>query len=94
MLKAFLGRLFGGAAESASVEADAVEYEGFCIRPAPFISRGQYQTCGIIEKEISGELKQHRFVRAESHSSREEAVEFSLFKARQLIDDRGDRLFD
>ena len=38
-------------------------------------------------------MKEHRFVRAEMHSSREAAVEFSIAKARQLIDEQGERLF-
>ena len=54
---------------------------------------GQYQTCGVIEKEVRGELKEHRFIRAETHSSREEAVAFSIAKAQQLIDEQGERLF-
>ncbi len=31
---------------------------------------------------------------AESHPSREDAVEFSLIKARQIIDQQGDRIFE
>jgi hypothetical protein len=93
MLKTLLGRFFGGGAIEAP-EAETVEYNGYRIRPAPYTYQGQYQTCGIIEKEIGGELKEHRFIRAESHPSREAAIEFSLAKGRQLIDERGDRLFD
>jgi hypothetical protein len=91
MLKALFSRLFGGGSEAAV--ADAIEYSGYRIRPTPYRRAGSYQTCGVIEKEVWGELKEHRFVRAETHPSHEAAVEFSLAKARQLIDEQGERLF-
>ena len=90
MLKALRSRLFGGGTTSTG---EAVEYEGYRIRPSPFASKGQYQTCGTIEREIGGELKQHRFIRAESHPSRDQAIEFSIAKAKQIIDEQGDRIF-
>jgi hypothetical protein len=91
MLKGLFARLFGNAA--APAEEDPVEYEGYRIHPTPFPRLGQYQTAGIIEKEIGGEVREHRFVRAETHSSREEAIAFSIAKAKQIIDEQGDRLF-
>jgi hypothetical protein len=71
-----------------------VEYNGFTIRAAPFKSEGQYQTAGIIEKEVGGVRKEHRFIRADRHATYEDAVAFSLTKARQIIDLQGERLFD
>lgn len=91
MLKALWGRLFGGEREEAGGEA--IDYEGYRIRPTPYRRGGEFQTCGVIEKEIAGELKQHRFVRAELHPSRVAAIEFSLAKARQIIDEQGERMF-
>jgi hypothetical protein len=91
MLKGLLSRLFGGGGAQAA--AEAVEYEGYLIRPAPFASKGQYQTCGTIEKELGGELKQYQFIRAEAHPSRDQAIEFSIAKAKQIIDEQGDRIF-
>ena len=92
MLRAFLARFFGGSA-AAPPEEDPVEYNGYRIRPTPFPRLGQYQTAGVIEKEIGGEVKEHRFVRAETHSSHEEAVAYSIVKAKQIIDEQGDRIF-
>ena len=40
-----------------------------------------------------GETKSHPFVRADLHASREQAIEFSLLKAQQIIDEQGDRIF-
>ena len=92
MLRAFFARFFGGSA-AAPPEEDPVEYNGYSIRPTPFPRLGQYQTAGLIEKEIGGEMKEHRFVRAETHSSREEAIAYSVVKAKQIIDEQGDRIF-
>jgi len=91
MLKALFTRLFGGGSQAAVEES--IEYNGYRIRPAPYRRGGEYQTSGVIEKEVRGELKEHRFIRAETHPSREAAVEFSIAKARQLIDEQGERLF-
>ena len=84
-------RLVSGGATAKEVEA--IPYNGFLIQPTPYARGGGYQTCGVITKEIGSEMKEHRFVRAETHPSRDAAVEFSLAKARQLIDEQGDRLF-
>jgi hypothetical protein len=89
MFRGWFARLFGNAA--APPEEDPVEYNGYRIRPTPFPRLGQ--TAGIIEKEIGGEVKEHRFVRAETHSSHEEAIAFSIAKAKQIIDEQAERLF-
>jgi hypothetical protein len=73
--------------------ADAVEYKGFRIRPAPYPSKGQYQTAGVIEKDNEAGLREHRFVRAETHSSKADAEAFAIVKAKQIIDEQGDRMF-
>jgi len=90
-LRALWSRLF--ARDIAEASAQAVEYSSYRIRPEPYRRNGQYQTCGVIEKEVGGEIKQHRFVRAEVHPGREAAVAFSIAKARQIIDEQGERLF-
>lgn len=93
-LKSIFGRLFGGGDGGGDASSAApVEYKGYAIRAAPYANKGQYQTAGIIEKEIAGEVKQHHFVRADLHASRDQAVEFSVGKAQQIIDEQGDRIF-
>src|SRR5437773_2317686 len=90
-LKSWWTHLFGAAGTAAGGEP--VEYNGYRIRAAPYASKGQYQTSGTIEKEVGGELKEHRFIRAETHPNREAAIAFSIAKAKQLIDEQGERLF-
>jgi hypothetical protein len=86
----FLSSLFG---KLAPAPAEPVEYKGFIIRAAPFKSEGQYQTAGTIEREIDGVRKEHRFIRADAFASFDDAVTFTLGKARQMVDLQGDRLF-
>ncbi|HUE45314.1 MAG TPA: HlyU family transcriptional regulator [Aestuariivirgaceae bacterium] len=95
MLKSLWDSLMGkGGADAEAVAADPVEYKGYRIRPSPYQAGSQYQTSGTIEKNFPSGTKEHRFVRAESHPSKEDAVAFSLIKARQIIDQQGDRMFE
>ena len=92
----FWKKLFGGGGDAggkAAPAGDPVEYNGFTITPAPFSEGGQFQTCGIISKEIDGTVKEHKFIRADRFPSRDDAVDVTLRKARQIIDEQGDRLF-
>jgi len=90
----FWKSLFGGGSSESEAKASApVEYNGFTIRAAPYKSEGQYQTAGSITKEVGGVTKEHKFVRADRHASYDDAVEFSLGKARQIVDQQGDRMF-
>jgi hypothetical protein len=95
----FLQSLFGGRSSAKSAETKEIlgepeDYNGFVIRAAPFKSEGQYQTAGIIAKDVAGVHKEHRFIRADRHSSLEDALGFSLTKARKIVDEQGERMFD
>ncbi len=69
------------------------EYNGFVIQAAPIQDGSQWLTAGVISKKIGEEQKEHQFIRADTHASREDAEAFSLTKARLIIDEQGDRLF-
>lgn len=95
----FLKKLFGlgGAGEGGGAEPAASEtedYKGYAIRATPFkADGGQYQTCAVITKEVDGAIKEHRLIRADRFPGLDAAVDVSLRKARQMIDEQGDRLF-
>jgi len=91
IFKALWSRFVGGGVGAAAEEA--IEYNGYRIRPTPYSRNGQYQTCGVVAKEIGGEIKEHRFIRAEMHPTREGAIAFSIAKGKQIIDEQGERLF-
>jgi hypothetical protein len=82
-----------GAGEAPPDRAAAVEYNGYRILPAPKRQGGQFLTAGVIEKDEGGTVRSHSFIRADTHSSADEAKAFSIRKAQQLIDEQGDRLF-
>lgn len=93
IIKSLWSRLSGSGDAQPAPAAEAVEYKGFRIRPEPYPSRGQYQTAGVIEKDFEGGVKEHRFIRAETHASRDDAATFAIVKGRQIIDEQGDHLF-
>jgi hypothetical protein len=92
LLRALFGRRAPEAAEKVS---DPVEYKGFVLRAAPYKnSGGHYQTAGLIEREVEGVRKEHRFIRADAYASYDDAVNFTLNKARQIVDLQGERIFE
>lgn len=92
----FLKRLFGGAeaSDTTPVSGKEIEHKGFIIRATPYKSEGgQYQTCGIVTREVDGVVKEHKFIRADRFASLDDAVDVSLRKGQQLVDEQGDRIF-
>jgi hypothetical protein len=92
-IKAALARLAGGGSGAAEEAMPAVEYKGYRIRPAPYLNGGQYQTAGVIQKDAVDGVKEHRFIRAETHPSKDDAAAFAVTKGKQIIDQQGDRVF-
>ena len=92
----FLKRLFGGGddANAPAAPMKQVEHEGFVIRATPYQEGTAFQTCGVVSKEIDGETKEHRFVRAERFPTLEGAAEHSITKGKQIVDQQGERVFD
>ncbi|MDN2565505.1 HlyU family transcriptional regulator [Aquibium sp. A9E412] len=94
----FLKRLFGGSAGGSGTGepqqvGDAVEHKGFTIRATPYSEGGQYQTCGVVSREVDGAVREHRFVRADRFPSIDDAAAQALRKGRQLVDEQGEALF-
>lgn len=89
-------KLFGGGQSGANAsgptEEEPVDYQGWSLVAAPISEGGQYRTAGIIRREVDGELKEARFIRADNHATREAAVEHSIRKAQQIIDEQGERV--
>lgn len=92
----FLKRLFGGGSSEAESEPKAakqVEHKGFTIVATPYKNDGQYQTCGVITKEIDGIVKEHKFIRADRFAGLDDAVDVSIRKGQQMVDEQGERIF-
>jgi hypothetical protein len=93
----FLKKLFGGSGPATPAEASVTgetEHKGFTIKAVPFKENGQFQTAGLIEKEIGGTVKSHRFVRADRSPSVEEVTSLALQKGQLMVDQMGESLFD
>ena len=93
ILRSIWSRLAGDGGQESAIAAEPVEYKGYRIRPAPYSAGGQYQTAGTIEKDFPSGMKEHRFIRAETHASKDEAVAFAITKGKQIIDQQGDAMF-
>ncbi|SFG15476.1 hypothetical protein SAMN04488020_101337 [Palleronia marisminoris] len=89
-----LSKLFGRSGDKSAPEEESVSYKGFKIRPAPIVEGSEYRLGAWIEKDIDGELRTHHLVRADMTTSRETAVDAAIAKAKLVIDEQGERLFD
>ena len=90
----FLKKLFGGGSGGAGKPHATETHEGYTIHTTPMPEGGQYRLAAIIEKTVDGELKQHRLIRADMLMSEEDASQAAIRKAKQVIAEQGDRLFD
>jgi len=88
-------KLFGrGERPAAEAAAEAAtEYKGFSIRPTPQKQGSGWLLVGVISKGFPDGVKEHKFIRADTFAGRDEAAAFTITKAKQLIDEQGDRLF-
>lgn len=85
-------KLFGGGGKGVS-STKVEEYQGFAIHPDPMPEGRQFRLQARIEKEIGGETKTHTVIRADVFESRDAAEAAAITKAKQVIDEQGDRLF-
>lgn len=94
----FFKRLFGGGSDAqrdiAPKPAASADYKGYQIAATPQADGGQFRLCGEITKDVNGDIKQHLLIRADMFAASDDAAEAFLRKARQVIDEQGDRLFD
>lgn len=94
----FFKRIFGGGSQSSAAAVERavgapVEHKGFSIQAMPFKEQGQFQTSGVISKEVDGVMQEHRFIRADRFTSEDVAAEQAIRKACQIIDEQGERIF-
>lgn len=87
-----LSRLFGGSS-GAKAEAEPELFQEFSIFVDPEKADGGFRIAARIEKEIDGEVKTHRMIRADTCNSADEARELSLAKAKMLIEQQGETIF-
>ncbi len=89
-----LKKLFGGGNGAAAPEvADETTIDGVRVAATPMPEGGQFRLCAVLTKEVDGEMREHRLIRADVFGSRDEAVQAAFRKAERVIAEQGDALF-
>lgn len=83
-------KLFGGGSSPA---AKTEMHKDYRITPTPIAEGNSYRICALIEKEIDGDTRSHNLVRADTVQGLDEAQAACIRKAKQVIDEQGDRIF-
>lgn len=87
-----LSKLFGGGSKEPPKPA-VIEYNGFRIYPEPLSGDGGFRLAARIEFGEGESLKTHNLIRADVIRDRDTASEAAVAKAKQMIDQMGERLF-
>ena len=83
-------KLFGG---SPPPEPTVEEYEGYRITAEPQREGNDYRVGARIEKDVDGQTLTHSLIRADTMSDLSDAEAASISKAKQMIDQQGDKIF-
>lgn len=81
------------ASEAAGPSAEPQLYGDCTIYAEPRKEGGQYRLAGRIEKKVGDEVLVRNFIRADLFSSSDDAIECTVRKAHQIIDQHGSSLF-
>nr|WP_316653877.1 HlyU family transcriptional regulator [uncultured Gellertiella sp.] len=78
-----------GAATTSSRES----YQDVELVAHPLREGNQFRISGTIERRSGDSLMQRHFIRADVFSNEKDAVDFTFRKARQIVDQQGQTLF-
>ncbi|MBM7454410.1 hypothetical protein HNR62_000239 [Oceanisphaera litoralis] len=90
----WLKKWFAQGASTTTPDVEPESYRGFDIHPEPMAEGGQYRLHGRITRLKDGELQEYRLIRSDVLPSAEQAAELMIAKARRVIDEQGERIFD
>lgn len=93
LIKDWLSNSASTSAGAKQVQGETVDYKGYRITPTPLVEGGQFRVSGVIESVAEPE-KRHHFIRSDLVAGQDEACDFTVLKARLMIDQLGDSLFD
>lgn len=80
-------KLFGGGGATGP---EPTEHNGYAITPTPIKEGPAWRVSATIEKD--GQT--HKLIRADTINDQATAIQASIDKAKMLIDQQGDRIFD
>lgn len=83
-------KLFG----DTKSEPQATEHKGFQIYPEPMKDGGEYRLAARVELGEGDAIRSHHLIRADTFTTPDAASDAAVAKAKQLIDQMGERLFD
>jgi len=69
-------------------------YKDFTIVPKPRKVDGTWLTVGIIRKTINNNIQEKEFIRTDNFSSKSDASDCAARKAKIIIDEMGDKIFE
>ncbi|MEM6711307.1 MAG: HlyU family transcriptional regulator [Pseudomonadota bacterium] len=90
----FLKKLFGGGGDAAPKAAAREAYNGFIIEASPMAEGGQYRLRAFILESDEPDARQATVIRADLFASADQAAQFAVSKAKQVIDEQGASVFD
>ena len=94
MINKFFKNLLGSKTEAADAPpAGSEHYNGYDIHAAPVKETHGWRVAGVIVKAVGDEKKEHKFARADYCVDQDAAVALTISKAKRLIDEQGDRIF-
>lgn len=89
----FLKKLFGGGGDAAPQVAARETYKDFIIEAAPMGEGGQYRLRAFILESEAEDARKATVIRADLFTSADQAAEFAVMKAKQVIDEQGAAVF-
>lgn len=92
-IMSFLGGTSSGAAPAAATSETREAYQDVTLVARPMRDGNQFRIAGHIEKTLGDTVMVRTFIRADVFSGEKEAVEFTMRKARQIVDQHGASLF-
>ena len=98
-MTSFFSKLFGRSDNTETKggeggNAPKAETYGEClIKATPMREGSQFRLAGSIEKMVGGETAVRTFIRADLFTSEQDAIDATLRKAHQIIDQNGPSLF-
>jgi len=87
-----LSRLFGSKKQDEPAVAPET-YKDFSIFAEPIREGKNYRIAARITKDVGGAVKEHQLIRADTLGDLADATAASLAKAKQVIDEQGERIF-
>ena len=92
----FLKKLFGGgdASSDGGTIAARETYKDFVIEASPMAEGGQYRLRAFILESDAEDARRATVIRADLFSSSDQAAQFAISKAKQVIDEQGSAVFN